>query len=71
MRSFVVAIGVRLHGGTAQSPAPTSITVGGVELSGRRLRGALLQGLRSARGEYWLGRWTELAEQGGLAGSFS
>ena len=31
----------------------------------------ILRGLRAARGEYWLGRWTGLAEQGGLAGSFS
>ena len=28
-------------------------------------------GWRAARGEYWLGRWTGLAEQGGLTGSFS
>ena len=33
--------------------------------------GELLRGLRSTRGEYWLWRWTGLAEQGGLAGSFS
>ena len=71
MRSFATSTGVRLHGGTAESPPPTAVSIGEQELSGRRLRGALLRGLRSARGEYWLGRWTGLAEQGGLAGSFS
>ena len=70
MRSFATSTGVRLHGGTAESPPPTAVSIGEQELSGRRLRGALLRGLRSARGEYWLGRWTGLAEQGGLAGSF-
>ena len=71
MRSFTTTIEVRLHGGTAESPAPTSVTIGEKDLSRSQLGIALLRGLRSARGEYWLGRWSGLAEQGGLAGSFS
>ena len=55
MRSFVATIGVCLHGGTAESLALRAVTIGECDLSGRRLRGALLRGLRSSRGEYWLG----------------
>ena len=71
VQSFVVTSGVRLHEGTVESPAPTAITIGEDDLSGRRLREALLRTLRTARGEDWLRRWTRLKEQGGLAGSFS
>ena len=40
MRSFVATIGVRLHGGIAESLAPTDITIGERDLSGRRLGSA-------------------------------
>ena len=43
MRSSVMAIGLRLHGGTAEFPAQTAVTIGEHDLSGRRLRGALLE----------------------------
>ena len=70
VRDFAKETGARLHGGTGEDPRPTSISLGDQEVPGD-FRRVLLRELRTSRSRNWLKKWTSLAEQGGLAQTFS
>ena len=52
VRGFTGDVGVRIHGGTIDSPAPTGITVGDQDLEGNFQR-VILRKLRAERGQSW------------------
>ena len=69
VKAFCSDRNVRLCGGGENCP-PSSITIADQVLDSH-MRENLLRRLRDGRCKHWLQRWTSLAEQGGLAHSFS
>ena len=69
VKAFCSDRNIRLCGGCENCP-PSSITMADQVLDSH-LRENLLRRLRDGRAKHWLHRWTSLAEQGGLAHTFS